>query len=83
MQWDLHSIGTDKFFSNQMFTITKTYNNTYRLNMNQKLLDEMKDLISRIDGGSGHDTGADDSDGDLIIPCGLFFTPYLVHIRPC
>ncbi|WNM55609.1 hypothetical protein CoNPh35_CDS0040 [Staphylococcus phage S-CoN_Ph35] len=33
-----------------MFTITKTYNNTYRLNMNQKLLDEMKDLISRIDG---------------------------------
>lgn len=64
MQWDLHSIGTDKFFSNQMFTITKTYNNTYRLNMNQKLLDEMKDLISRIDGGSGNDTGADDSDGD-------------------
>lgn len=63
MQWDLHSIGTDKFFSNQMFTITKTYNNTYRLNMNQKLLDEMKDLISRIDGGGGKDTGADDSEG--------------------
>ena len=67
MQWDLHSIGTDKFFSNKMFTITKTYNNTYRLNMNASLLNEMKDLISTIDGGSGKDTGADDkddSDGD-------------------
>ncbi|WNM55545.1 hypothetical protein CoNPh34_CDS0014 [Staphylococcus phage S-CoN_Ph34] len=31
--------------------------------MNQKLLDEMKDLISRIDGGGGKDTGADDSEG--------------------
>ena len=62
MEWDLHSIGTDKFFSNQMFTITKTYNNTYRLNMNAKLLDEMRDLMNSIDGGSGKDTGADDDD---------------------
>lgn len=62
MQWDLHSIGTDRYFSNQMFTITKTYNNTYRLNMNASLLNEMKDLMSTIDGGSGKDTGADDKD---------------------
>ncbi len=61
MQWDLHSIGTDKFFSNELFTITKTYNNTYRLNMNSQLLNEMKDLITSIDGGTGKNTGADDS----------------------
>lgn len=73
MQWDLHSIGTDKFFSNQMFTIQKTYNNTYRLNMNSTLLNEMKDLMNTIDGGSGSDTGADDNDdkgGKSVAPNG-------------
>lgn len=62
MQWDLHSIGTDKFFSNEMFTITKTYNNTYKINMNIKLLNEMKDLMNTVDGGSGKHIDSDDSD---------------------
>lgn len=58
MNWHLHSIGTDKYFSNTMFKLEKTFNNTYKISMGQKLLDNMSDLINSIDtGGSDGEAG--------------------------
>ena len=34
LTYDLHSIGTDMFFSNEYFKLFKTYNNTYRIQIN-------------------------------------------------
>lgn len=70
MTWDMHSIGAEKFFSNSFFAMQKTFNNTYRLQMNTKLIDDMRDLIDGIDtGGNGDNTGdtddKDDPSGDL------------------
>lgn len=65
MQWHLHSIGTDKYFSNSLFTLEKTFNNTYKISMGSQLLDEMKDLINSIDTGSnGGNNGNPDDDKD-------------------
>ena len=69
LTWDLHSIGTDKYFSNNYFQMIKTFNNTYQLKMNVPLLNEFDKLIDSImpdnnggsDGGSngGSDGGSD------------------------
>lgn len=63
LTWDLHSIGTEKFFSNSFFAMQKTFNNTYRIQMNVKLLDQIKDLVDGIDAGGSSGGGDDDDDG--------------------
>lgn len=63
MQWDLHSIGAEKYFSNSFFSLQKTFNNTYHMQMNVKILDDMKDLIDGIDTG-GSSGGKDPETGD-------------------
>lgn len=64
MTWDMHSVGAEKFFSNSFFAMQKTFNNTYRLQMNTKLIDDMRDVINSVDTGSdGESTGnTDDKD---------------------
>lgn len=62
LTWDLHSIGTEKFFSNSFFAMQKTFNNTYRIQMNVKLLDQIKDLVDGIDAGGS--SGGNDGDDD-------------------
>ena len=64
LTWDLHSIGVDKFFSNNYFQMQKTFNNTYRLKMNLPLLDALDDLVNSIDTGGGNDGGDDNGGGD-------------------
>ena len=65
MNWHLHSIGTDKYFSNALFTLEKTFNNTYKISMGEKLLDDMKDLINSVDtGNNGENTGNTDDKDD-------------------
>lgn len=65
MTWDMHSVGAEKFFSNSFFAMQKTFNNTYRLQMNTKLIDNMRDLIDGIDTGSnGENTGNTDDKDD-------------------
>ena len=69
MNWHLHSIGTDKYFSNTMFKLEKTFNNTYKISMGQQLLDNMSDLINSIDTGSnGDNTGNTDDKDDTPDP---------------
>ena len=63
LTWDLHSIGTEKFFSNSFFVMQKTFNNTYRIQMNVKLLDQIKDLVDGIDAGGSSGGNDDDDDG--------------------
>ena len=64
MNWHLHSIGTDKYFSNALFTLEKTFNNTYKISMGQKLLDDMKDLINSVDTGSNGGNGDNPKDDE-------------------
>lgn len=62
--WDMHSIGNDKFFSNNYFNITKTFDNTYRLKLNVNVFDELKDMINPPkDDNDGGDDGGNDGDG--------------------
>lgn len=65
MTWDMHSIGAEKYFSNSFFAMQKTFNNTYRLQMNVKLIEDMRDLINSVDTGSnGENTGNTDDKDD-------------------
>lgn len=64
MTWDMHSVGAEKFFSNSFFAMQKTFNNTYRLQMNTKLIDNMRDLIDGIDTGSNGENTGDTDDKD-------------------
>ena len=64
MNWHLHSIGTDKYFSNALFTLEKTFNNTYKISMGQKLLDDMKDLINSVDTGNNGGEGDNPKDDE-------------------
>lgn len=71
-QWDMHSIANDKQFTNDYFRLTKTYNNTYKLELNVQFMDILKDVISAPnvddggnDGGNdGGDDGGDDGGND-------------------
>ncbi len=65
LQWDVHSIGSDKFFSNDYFTLQKTFNNTYHIKMTIGLLDSLKKLIDsvQVDSG-GSSSNPTDDDGD-------------------
>ena len=66
LTWDLHSIGIDKFFTNNYFQMSKTFNNTYRLKMNIPLLNEFEKLLGSItpDDNGGSDGGNDDGNDD-------------------
>lgn len=64
MTWDLHSVGAEKFFTNQMFALQKTYNNTYRLQMNTPMLNKLNDLKNSIDTGSNGTSNGGNSDDD-------------------
>lgn len=59
LTWDLHSVGADKYFSNALFHMEKTFNNTYRVSMGQDLINAMDDLVNSIDTGS---SAGDDND---------------------
>lgn len=63
LTYDLHSIGTDMFFSNQYFKLFKTYNNTYRIQINVPFFDKLEELVGSLDFGSDDDNGSDGSDG--------------------
>lgn len=63
LTYDLHSIGTDMFFSNQYFKLFKTYNNTYRIQINVPFFDKIEELVGSLDFGSDDDNGSDGSDG--------------------
>lgn len=64
LTWDIHSIGTEKFFSNNFFSMQKTFNNTYRLKMNLPLLDALDKLVNSIDTGNGGNNDGDDGGND-------------------
>ena len=65
LTWDVHSVGAEKFFTNSFFAMQKTFNNTYRIQMTAKLLDEMKDLMDSIDTDSnGENSGHTDDKDD-------------------
>lgn len=65
LTWDVHSVGAEKYFTNSFFAMQKTFNNTYRIQMTAKLLDEMKDLMDSIDTGSnGSDNGGNGPNDD-------------------
>lgn len=63
LTYDLHSIGTDMFFSNKYFKLFKTYNNTYRIQINVPFFDELKGLIGDLPFDKDDDKGSDGSDG--------------------
>lgn len=63
LTYDLHSIGTDMFFSNKYFKLFKTYNNTYRIQINVPFFDELKGLIGDLPFDKDNDKGSDGSDG--------------------
>lgn len=63
LTYDLHSIGTDMFFSNQYFKLFKTYNNTYRIQINVPFFDTIEKLIGSLDFGSDDDNGSNDDNG--------------------
>lgn len=64
--FDMHSIGNDKHFTNKYFYMVKTYNNTYRVKFNVDVFNELKDLVNPPDDDSGNDNGGSDggNDGD-------------------
>lgn len=64
LTWDLHSIGAEKYFTNSFFAMQKTFNNTYRIQMSTKLIDDMRDLINSIDTGSNGENTGDTDDKD-------------------
>lgn len=66
MQWDMHSIGTDKYFSNKYFSLMKTYNNTYKLKINVSFYDELKDVFGKLgnDAEAGEKDNNDSNDKD-------------------
>lgn len=59
-QWDMHSIGTDKHFSNRYFYLIKTYNNTYKLKLNTSFFDDIQDFLGNIN----NDADASENDKD-------------------
>lgn len=63
LTYDLHSIGTDMFFSNKYFKLFKTYNNTYRIQINVPFFDELKGLIGDLPFDKDDSDGSDGSDG--------------------
>lgn len=63
LTYDLHSIGTDMFFSNKYFKLFKTYNNTYRIQINVPFFDELKGLIGDLPFDKDDDKGSDGSNG--------------------
>lgn len=63
LTYDLHSIGTDMFFSNKYFKLFKTYNNTYRIQINVPFFDELKGLIGHLPFDKDDSDGSDGSDG--------------------
>lgn len=63
LTYDLHSIGTDMFFSNKYFKLFKTYNNTYRIQINVPFFDKIEELVGSLDFWSDDDNGSDGSDG--------------------
>lgn len=62
LTYDLHSIGTDMYFSNQYFKLFKTYNNTYRIQINIPFFDELEKIVGSLDFGSNGSNGSDDKD---------------------
>lgn len=62
LTYDLHSIGTDMFFSNKYFKLFKTYNNTYRIQINVPFFDELEKMIGSLDFGSNGSNGSSDKD---------------------
>lgn len=62
LTYDLHSIGTDMFFSNKYFKLFKTYNNTYRIQINVPFFDELEKIVGSLDFGSNGTSGSSDKD---------------------
>lgn len=63
LTYDLHSIGTDMYFSNQFFKLFKTYNNTYRIQINVPFFDELEKIVGSLDFGSNGSNGSNGSSG--------------------
>lgn len=62
LTYDLHSIGTDMFFSNEYFKLFKTYNNTYRIQINIPFFDTLEKKVGSLDFGSNGSKGSKDKD---------------------
>lgn len=62
-QWDIHSIGTDNYFSNEYFQIMKTYNNTYKIRWRPDFLKMFGNLYDEITGSNDKDESKDDDSG--------------------
>lgn len=62
-QWDIHSIGTDNYFSNEYFQIMKTYNNTYKIKWRPDFLKMFGNLYDEITGDNNSDASEDDDSG--------------------
>ena len=62
LTYDLHSIGTDMFFSNEYFKLFKTYNNTYRIQINIPFFDTLEKKVGSLDFGSNGSKGSKGKD---------------------
>lgn len=61
LQWDIHSIGTDKHFSNAYFQIMKTYNNTYKIKLRPDFLKMFGNVFDDL---TGNDADASENNND-------------------
>lgn len=72
LQWNMYSNVSDMYYFNHWFTIMKTYNNTYKLQFNAPMIEDLKKFISSFDlinggsssGGSDEDKPSD-NEGDI------------------
>lgn len=63
LQWNMYSNVSDMYYFNHWFTIMKTYNNTYKLQFNLPMIEDLKKFISSFDlinGGSSDNKDNDD-----------------------
>lgn len=73
LQWNMYSNVSDMYYFNHWFTIMKTYNNTYKLQFNLPMIEDLKKFISSFDlinGGSSDNKDNDDgkpsdNEGDI------------------
>ena len=67
LQWNMYSNVSDMYYFNHWFTIMKTYNNTYKLQFNLPMIEDLKKFISSFDliNGGSSDNNKDDNDGKL------------------
>lgn len=62
LRYDLHSIGTNMYFSNSYFKLFKTYNNTYRIQINIPFFDKLEEIVGNLDFGSNDSNGSKGKD---------------------